>query len=370
VRTMPSHRLGLPLTRRVLRRVFETSGGNPLFALELVRLLAERGAVTGEELPLPEFVDELVGARVASLPLPVRRLLTAVALSPDLRPVQLASIADPDTVEAAVSAEAVTVDGERVRASHPLLAAAAKTRATADELRALHRELADVVVDEELRARHLAVAAAGPDAKLAARLAAASARAVSRGAAGDAVDLAEHAFRLTPPLAEARTDRLLTLAERLLVAGESARARELLAAEFNALPRGGARVRAYVLLAENDFMLMHVDDAGVHLQRALEEGGAEPGLQALATARWSRYLAAGRVERIGEAERCVQEALPAARQAGPALEREVLHALAFARKLRGLPIDELEERFAAVSGCVGGPTRSGADRCGPVGYAR
>ena len=60
VRTMLSHRLGLPLTRRVLRRVFETSGGNPLFALELVRLLAERGAVTGEELPLPEFVDELV----------------------------------------------------------------------------------------------------------------------------------------------------------------------------------------------------------------------------------------------------------------------------------------------------------------------
>ena len=81
VRTMLSRRLGLPLTRRVLRRLFETSGGNPLFALELVRLLAERGPVMGQELPVPELVEELVGARVASLPPAVRRLLTAVALS-------------------------------------------------------------------------------------------------------------------------------------------------------------------------------------------------------------------------------------------------------------------------------------------------
>src|SRR5439155_6596419 len=146
----------------------------------------------------------------------------------DLRREQLPRLADRDTIEAAVSAEAVILDERRVRPGHPLLAAAARTRATADELRALHRELAQVATDEELKARHLALAAEGPDPKPAARLATASNRAVSRGAVGDAANLAEHAFRLTPPLAEERPDRLLTLAERLLTTGEGARASELL----------------------------------------------------------------------------------------------------------------------------------------------
>src|SRR5438034_611032 len=61
-----SRRLGSRLTRRVLRQVFESSGGNPLFALELGRLLAERGEPeVGQELPVPGLVNDLVGARVA-----------------------------------------------------------------------------------------------------------------------------------------------------------------------------------------------------------------------------------------------------------------------------------------------------------------
>jgi AAA ATPase domain len=49
-----------PLTRRVLRRVFEASGGNPLFALELARLFGEgEVAADGELTTLPAQLEEL-----------------------------------------------------------------------------------------------------------------------------------------------------------------------------------------------------------------------------------------------------------------------------------------------------------------------
>ena len=47
-------RLGGPLPRRVARQVFDASGGNPLFALELGRAVAERGVPEiGAALPVP-----------------------------------------------------------------------------------------------------------------------------------------------------------------------------------------------------------------------------------------------------------------------------------------------------------------------------
>src|SRR5215468_9145920 len=61
-----SDRVGQSLPRRVLRQVFETSGGNPLFAVELGRTLTEGGLPEiGAALPVPERLDTLFGARVA-----------------------------------------------------------------------------------------------------------------------------------------------------------------------------------------------------------------------------------------------------------------------------------------------------------------
>jgi AAA ATPase domain len=58
-------RLGKPLPRRVVRQVFEASGGNPLFALELGRAVLERGLPEiGAGLPVPEVLGELFGPRV------------------------------------------------------------------------------------------------------------------------------------------------------------------------------------------------------------------------------------------------------------------------------------------------------------------
>ncbi|HZQ98128.1 MAG TPA: AAA family ATPase [Chloroflexota bacterium] len=340
---------GLP--RRALRRVLEEAQGNPLFARELARTLAARGAPTaGEELPIPAFVEDLVGARVARLPRAVRSLLLAVALCPELPVSQLGEIADETAIDHAVDEGLLFVDGPRARLSHPLVVAAARGRSRAGERRALHRALAAALADPELRARHLALAATRPDAKLAAGVAAAAARAAARGAVENATVLADHALRLTPPGAPERVERLLALAEHLLQAGEPGRAIELLGPSPDRLPTGSARARAHLLLAdESRFAASDLEEADRHLQRALAESEGDPALRAVVVARRARYTAVARVELVREAEAWALDALPTARLAGPDVERQVLHGLAWARVLRGHPVEDLAERFRAIS---------------------
>jgi hypothetical protein len=122
-RRLLSERLGLSLSRPLLRRVVDSTLGNPLFALEIGRALVEHGIPeAGEEMPLPDGVEEALGTRVARVPGPLRALLLAVALSGDLRTAELAALAHPGAVDDAVDAGLLRVEGDRVRAAHPLLA--------------------------------------------------------------------------------------------------------------------------------------------------------------------------------------------------------------------------------------------------------
>src|SRR5215472_9621238 len=222
-------RLTAPLPRRVARQVFEVSGGNPLFALELGRAVAERGVPQiGAGLPVPAVLGELFGARVGALQPGVRRALLAVALSAGLTGQELAAVTDPLAVEDAAAAGVVIVDGARVRAAHPLLAAAAAGRSSAAERRALHAALGAVVGDPVLAARHRALAVTGPDAALAGEVSAAAARGAARGAVADAAELAGQALRLTTAGDREYDGRLLALARYLLNAGELPRATALL----------------------------------------------------------------------------------------------------------------------------------------------
>src|SRR5262249_30549998 len=131
---------------------------------------------------------------------------------------------------------------------HPLVAAAAKRRARAAEQRELHLELA-TVADKNLRVRHLALATRDPDASLATSVAAAAAAASTRGLRHEAVELGEHALRLTPLEDEERPERLLALAEYLARTGQPERVTALLEPELDSLPGGSVRGRALVLLA-------------------------------------------------------------------------------------------------------------------------
>ena len=88
--------------------------------------LVERGLpAPGDELPVPDSIEDLLGMRVGRLAAPVRRVLLALALAPDLSVSQLSTIVDAGTVDDAVDAGVVVIDRDRARAAHPLLAAAA-----------------------------------------------------------------------------------------------------------------------------------------------------------------------------------------------------------------------------------------------------
>lgn len=371
-----AERLGLTVRRQLLRRIVETTRGNPLFALELGRALAadQPPPATAAEIPVPDVVEDLVGTRVAGLPGPVRRVLLAAALSADLDVSQLASIVNRDAVDDAVQAGLLLVDEEHVRVANPLLAAAARHRTTARERRELHGELARLARDDELRAFHLALATELPDEELAATVSAAAAAVAARGAAQDAIVLAEHALRLTADPDE-RTQRMLALAEYLNVAGEQVRLTELLAPQLESLPPGEPRVKACLLLSNG--ALQSNDDVVRYLERALAESADDPRLRASALTEIAANDAVARVERIGLAEARALEAVEAGRSAGPEVERPALYALAWARSLRGRAVDDLCERYHEVSESAGylafSPERVAGQRLvwrGDIGKAR
>jgi DNA-binding CsgD family transcriptional regulator len=340
-------RLGLNVRRQLLRRIVAATRGNPLFSLELGRSLAGSGPpASGEEIPVPIVVEELLGGRIAALPGPVRRLLLAVALSGDLRPSQLRAVAPGDALDRAVEAGVLIVDGEHARPAHPLLASAARQGSTAAERRELHGELASVVADAELRAFHLALATEEPDEELAAAVDAAADAAAARGATQEAVVLAEHALRLTADPAE-RNRRVLALAECLNVAGEQVRLTELLGSQLESLPPGESRARACLLLSNGD--VESNDEIVRYLERALRESAGDARLHAIVLAELAANDALARVERIDAARALALEAAAEARGAAPAAERAALYALAWTWALQGHAVDELRERFERLS---------------------
>lgn len=340
-------RLGLSLPRQVMRSVFDVTLGNPLFALEVGRKLLDEGVpAAGDEVPLPDAVEELLGTRVAALPQDERRLLLAAALSSDLRVGQLAGLGAGEALDSAVARGVLVVDGGHVRAAHPLLAAAATQRSGEAERRELHGLLATVVDRDELRIRHLALATATPDAALAPVVATAAASAARRGAPQAAVELAEHALRLTPRDDPAREERLLDLGAYLKTAGEKRRLTDLVGPALASLPPGASRVRAYLLLIGGD--VAGNDEILRHLERALAESGEDPRLRAPVLAELAANVAAVRLERISMAEAWALQALEAA-ELDPDAERLALYALAWARSLGGHSIDDLCERFHAAS---------------------
>ncbi len=343
---MLSERLGLRLAPRVLHRLFDAAHGNPLVALEIGRVLIDRQeAEIGPELASPYRVDNPFTERVLAAATPVRNVLLAVAVSGRLERSQLVASCDPGVVEAARADGLLVVDGEGVRLSHPLLAAAVRGLASMQERRAMQLRLADAVSDENLRVRYLAAGSDMADSALAALVADAGAKAMQRGAVADGVELAEHALRLTPAEDPSYPERLLALAQYLLTAGEAPRVTELLSPRIEALGSARSRARAHLLLGEA------AADLGEHerlLELALDEAAAEPDLRSTALAAKVRLTSLIRVERIREAEEWARQALDLAQSSGSSVQEAwAVHALAWTRILRGRPIDELDFRGAA-----------------------
>jgi DNA-binding CsgD family transcriptional regulator len=356
VHSLLQARLGIVLPRPTLRAVYETAGGNPFFALELARAIADRAAshAPRDAPPVPATLRELVGARVAALPDGTRKVLLAAAAlaEPTLGLVQAATELDAaKALGPAVTAEIVAVGAGRVQFAHPLLAAASYSAAEPAARRDIHARLAMLVRDPEQRARHLALATQGPDAEVAAALDQAARLARARGAPGAAAEFLEDARALTPPdrSDEARR-RSVNAAGHHFAAGEARRARVLLEEAVAELPAGPERAHALLVLAR----LRSYDDdirAAVELfETAIAEAEDDPAILGLA-----HEGVAGNLFRLRERfAAAVEHAREAARIARVIGDTE-LYSAALGSQLiaeASLGLERARETFAAAEAAV------------------
>ncbi len=347
LRRLLARRLDLRLPGHLLERVHRATLGNPLFAVELGRTLVGRDleALDGE-LPLPENVDEMLGLRVADLDTRVQRVLLALALDADIRVTQLreaGAVAVADATEAGV----VVVDGDRVRPAHPLLAAAARRRASAAEQRELHAGLAEVVGDEQRRALHLALATLEPDEELAARLSAAAATASAHGATRLAVELATHTHRLTPP-DEPDDGRVLALGEYLQNAGEKRRLTDLLTPRVESMSSQEDRVAAYLLLTDGE--VTGNDEIIAFLERALAAAGDDRPVRGRVLRQLIESAAVISVRDIAREDARAAEVLAESEHDDPEDHWQAVYTYTWTSALRGRPVADLVRRFNALGG--------------------
>ncbi len=346
-RQLLASRLGLRLPHHLLRRIYDTTTGNPLFALEMGRTLLGRDLDNLADLPVPEHLEDLLGTRVADLDDSTRRVLLAVALESDLRMGQLPEGAGVAALEAAVDAGVVVVDGGRVRPAHPLLAAAVQRQAPDEEKRQVHRRLAELVPDEQRRVLHLALATTEPDEELARRLDAATATAAARGATRLAIDLASHAWRLTPPEVS-DVNRVLALGLHLHDAGEKQRLTELLGERLESLPAGKPRVTAYLLLTEGVLEQGSADIVAL-LEKALAEAGDDPVLRGQVLSYLAENDAVVEVREVARADERATEAVALSEQGSPDDQRLASNTLTWTQALRGRPVAHLVERYYSLA---------------------
>lgn len=156
--------------------------------------------------------------------------------------------------------------------SHPLLARSVYTDAGPARRRRMHRALADVVTLPELRARHLGLATTRADPETLQALDEAADAALARGAPAAAAELIELAIRLGGDT----SSRRIRAAQHRFQAGDTDRARAVLAPTIDAMEPGPLRAIAFDLLAgmriyDNDFL-----QAADRLEAALDDAKSNP----------------------------------------------------------------------------------------------
>jgi ATP/maltotriose-dependent transcriptional regulator MalT len=276
-------RTGRSFPHRLLVRIAELAGGNPFFALELVRSLPAE-VPSGSAFVLPDNLRGVVEDRIKSLSRQSWEtlLVAAVAAFPTIDMLSAATGHEDVLrgVEEAQEAGIITVEGSRIRFSHPLFAAGLFSSASPSQRRQVHRRLGAVVGDPEDRARHQALGAEQPDDGLADTVESAAEHARLRGAPPVAAELAEHARRLTPPDRTADLlRRTIEAAEYRFHAGQLREARELIEAVLREVPAGALRASALRLLGEIHYNEDSFEKAIAALETALDHVGDDREMQ-------------------------------------------------------------------------------------------
>jgi len=276
--------LGVALPRPLLAEVHQASGGNPFFALEIVRTLGRSGisVEAGKPLPVPDSLHDLVHARLLALPPECRDFLAAAAAHarPTISITEDASgVGRAVGLSPALDARVVETHGDEIRFTHPLLAAGALETTAPDRRAQIHARLAELLEDPEARAWQLAASVTERDEEVAAALEEAAAHARARGAPRPAALLLDRARELTP--ADLGTDAIRRGTEAAFLhfeAGDSRRAEEQLRELVAPLSASSGRARALVVLARIRLYEAPSEARELFLQVIEEAGDDRPTL--------------------------------------------------------------------------------------------
>lgn len=344
VHALISERLGRVLPRPTMVRIHEVSGGNPLYALELARAVADGRGIDRE---LPDTLTALVHARVQGIDAETRQLLLAAACTPEPTVDSVAAATRTpaqrvvELLETGEAARIVSITGNRLGFAHPLLATGVYTDADASRRREMHRRMADCVEAPELKARHLASAAVSGDTATLDALDTAATAARSQGAPAAAAELLELAIALggdTP-------QRRIQAAENHFRAGSLGPARGLLQPAVDTLAPGATRCLALMLLGA---ILGYADDvpaaARAFAQAADEaEDDTELRLHCLLRVVFATFM----VGRVGQALEYTKTAVALAdRLANPDLRSRALSIWVMVNFAYGQGVDDAALRTA------------------------
>src|SRR6478672_812584 len=263
--------LPAPLDERVLDRIVEETGGNPLALLELPRGLTPTQLAGGfglpANVPLSASIEESFARRLVALPYEARRFLLVAAADPVGDPALVRRTAErlgiPEGTPAFVESEGLLAFGPTVVFRHPLVRSAAYRASGLKERREVHRALAEATdpdIDPDRQAWHRAQAAAAPDEDVAAELERSAGRAQGRGGLAAAGVFLERAAALTPDPSR-RAERALAAAQTKFQAGALDEARDLLARTDTATLTDLQLARADLLHAQIMFVATHGSDA-------------------------------------------------------------------------------------------------------------
>ena len=274
-----SARLGHSFPRPTMVRIAEISGANPFYALELARAI-EVGPSSARPT-LPSTLAELMRLRIGRLDREAHRVLLAAASVADPTVELLAEVAETtvdrvvELLDEAESKGIISIEGNRVRFSHPLLAHSVYTDASPAQRRAIHRSLAEAVLLPELKARHMALAASSADPETLTALDTAADSARARGAPAAAAELVELAISLGGD----KPSRRVRAAEHHFRAGDADRARTLLESTVDQLRPGLLRGIALNLMAGIRLYDDSFTDAAALLTRALDDAESIPAVK-------------------------------------------------------------------------------------------
>jgi len=346
---------GVELDSRARTKVIETSGGNPLFAEELARLLRDHP----DEQSIPTTLSALLTARLDRLPDDERRLAERASVEGtvfhrgallELSPANERPDV-PDALERLVArdfihpAKAEHVDEAAYRFRHALIRDAAynsvpkRVRADLHERFAAWLQLRTAEIGREQEAEfvgyHLEQTvhyrselglSDEHELELArqasALLAVAGRRALHRGDAPAAANFLERSMNLLPPGDAGRLELQLDLGEALRESGELARADELLRGVIDeAVAVGDHRLTArgrleraflqryYDRNARVDDLLRVAEETAVVFEAAGDDAGLARSLRLAGDAHWSHC-------RIGAMAEAFERALAHARRTG------------------------------------------------------